>query len=117
VSGLLVIDAVGCRSMYFVVMPRVSLTTRKTLIHGPIIYGALRFGAPQISSHGAPCKMRHRYHLICGAPNKGCATHMWAPTSTIAEGVRPPHPWRMTWVCATHIAEISGAPQFYAPQI
>jgi hypothetical protein len=29
-------------------------TTRKTLIHGPIIYGALRFGAPQISIHGAP---------------------------------------------------------------
>jgi hypothetical protein len=30
------------------------VTTRKTLIHGPIICGALRFGAPQISSHGTP---------------------------------------------------------------
>jgi hypothetical protein len=29
-------------------------TTSKTLIYGPIIYGALRFGAPQISSRGAP---------------------------------------------------------------
>jgi hypothetical protein len=29
-------------------------TTRKTLIHGPIIYGALHFGAPQISIRGAP---------------------------------------------------------------
>jgi hypothetical protein len=30
------------------------LTTRKTLIHGPIICGALCFGAPQISICGAP---------------------------------------------------------------
>jgi hypothetical protein len=29
-------------------------TTRKTLIHEPIICGALRFGASQISIHGAP---------------------------------------------------------------
>jgi hypothetical protein len=29
-------------------------TTRKTLIHGPIICGALSFGAPRISIHGAP---------------------------------------------------------------
>jgi hypothetical protein len=38
--------------------------------------------------------VRHRYHLMRGAPNKGCAMHMWAPTSTIPGGVRPPHPWR-----------------------
>jgi hypothetical protein len=31
-----------------------SLTTRKTLIHGPIICGALSFGAPRISIRGAP---------------------------------------------------------------
>jgi hypothetical protein len=92
-------------------------TTRKTLIHGPIIYGALRFSAPQISSRGAPREMRHRYHLICGAPNKGCATHMWAPTSTIAWSVRAPHPWRMNWGCATHMAEISGTPLIHAPWI
>jgi hypothetical protein len=29
-------------------------TTRKTLIHGPFICGALPFGAPRISKRGAP---------------------------------------------------------------
>jgi hypothetical protein len=92
-------------------------TTRKTLIHGPIIYGALHFGAPRISSRGASSNMRHRYHLMCVTPNEGCAMHMWAPPSTIAGGVRPPHSWRMKWECATHMADISGAPHFHAPRI
>jgi hypothetical protein len=30
------------------------ITTRKTLIHGPIICGALSFGAPRITIRGAP---------------------------------------------------------------
>jgi hypothetical protein len=94
-----------------------TITTRKTLIHGPMIYGALHFGAPRISKRGAPHNMHHRYHLMRGAPNRWCATHMWAPAGTRAWGVRPPHPWRMNLGCATHMAEISGAPLIHAPRI
>jgi hypothetical protein len=85
-------------------------TTRKTLIHGSIIYDAPRLGVPRISIHDAPRNMRHRFCLMRGVPNMRCITHMWAPMGTIAGGVRPPHPWRMISSCATHMAGICGAP-------
>jgi hypothetical protein len=102
----------------FFLMPSLfadSATTRKTLIHGPIIYDAPCFGAPRISICGAPQNMRHIFGLIRGAPNVSCATHMWAPTGTNTGGGRPPYPWRIISPCSTHIICICGAPRFRVP--
>jgi hypothetical protein len=59
--------------------------------------------------------MCHIFRLIRGAPDVRCAMHMWAPTGTNAGGGRPPHPWRIILLCATHITCIRCAPQFCAP--
>jgi hypothetical protein len=95
------------------------VTTRKTLIHVPIIYNAPCLGAPRISICGAPRNMCHRFCLMCGAPNMRCATHMWAPMGTIAGGCQAPtsvahniavrhaydmYLWRTTLPCATEFS-------------
>jgi hypothetical protein len=68
------------------------VTTRKTLIHGPIICGALPFGAPWISKHGTPQTRAPRISPYAWRTEKVVRHAYMGPTSTKAGGVRPPYP-------------------------
>jgi hypothetical protein len=102
------------RVIHVVACAVTTITTRKTLIHGPIIYGAPRLGAPRISIRGAPRNMRHMSCLMRGAPNMVCATditpirgaHRRAPQIKVICGL----------ICVAH-ARCATKPKNGAPQI